>query len=74
MKRLIFAVGAIILSVAYFAEPGAAQEAGDLSGNWTFTMEPPPGWRRRWWRWGRRRRSRRTGWWRPPDADALGPG
>ena len=43
MKRLIFAVSAIILSVAYFAEPGVAQEAGDLAGNWTFTMEPPPG-------------------------------
>ena len=43
MKRLIFGVGAIILSVAYFAEPGAAQDVGDLAGSWEFTMEPPPG-------------------------------
>ena len=43
MKRLIFGVGAIILSVAYFAEPGVAQDAGDLVGSWEFTMEAPPG-------------------------------
>jgi hypothetical protein len=43
MKRLIFGVGAIILSLAYFAEPGVAQEAGELEGNWVLTMEPPPG-------------------------------
>ncbi len=43
MKRFIFAVGAIILSVAYFAEPGAAQDAGDLAGSWEFTMEAPQG-------------------------------
>ncbi len=43
MKRLIFGVGVIILSVAYFAEPGAAQDLGDLAGSWEFTMEPPPG-------------------------------
>ena len=43
MKRLIFGVGAIILSVAYFAEPGASQDLGDLTGSWEFTMEPPPG-------------------------------
>ncbi len=43
MKRLIFAVSAIILSGAYFAEPGAAQDAGDLAGNWELTMEAPPG-------------------------------
>ncbi len=43
MKRFIFAVGAIILSVAYFAEPGAAQDAVDLAGSWEFTMEAPQG-------------------------------
>ncbi len=43
MKRLIFGVGAIILSVAYFAEPGAAQDAGDLAGSWELTMEAPQG-------------------------------
>lgn len=43
MRRRIFGVGAIILSVAYFAEPGAAQEAVDLAGSWTFTMEAPQG-------------------------------
>ena len=43
MKRFIFGVGAIILSVAYFAEPGAAQDAGDLAGSWEFTMEAPQG-------------------------------
>ena len=43
MKKLILGVGAIILSVAYFAEPGAAQEAVDLAGSWTFTMEAPQG-------------------------------
>jgi len=43
MTRLIFGVGAIILSVAYFAEPGAAQDASDLAGTWEFTMEAPQG-------------------------------
>ena len=43
MTRLILGVGAIILSVAYFAEPGAAQDANDLAGNWEFTMEAPQG-------------------------------
>ena len=43
MKRLILGVGAIILSVAYFAEPGAAQDASDLAGSWEFTMEAPEG-------------------------------
>lgn len=43
MKRLIFGVGAIILSLAYFAEPGVAQEAGELEGSWTLTMEAPQG-------------------------------
>ena len=43
MKRFIFGVGAIILSVAYFAEPGAAQDAVDLAGSWEFTMEAPQG-------------------------------
>ncbi len=41
MKRLILGVGAIILSVAYFAEPGAAQDAGDLAGTWDLTIEAP---------------------------------
>ena len=41
MKRLILGVGAIILSVMYFAEPAAAQSAGDLAGSWEFTIEPP---------------------------------
>jgi hypothetical protein len=39
MKRLILGVGAIILSVMYFAEPAAAQSAGDLAGSWEFTIE-----------------------------------
>ena len=43
MKRLILGVGAIILSVAYFAEPGAAQDVGDLAGSWELTMEAPQG-------------------------------
>ncbi len=43
MKRFIFGVGAIILSVAYFAEPGEAQDAVDLAGSWEFTMEAPQG-------------------------------
>ncbi len=43
MTRLIFGVGAIILSVAYFAEPGAAQDTGDFAGTWEFTMEAPQG-------------------------------
>ncbi len=43
MKRLILGVGTIILSVAYFAEPGVAQEAGDLAGSWELTMEAPQG-------------------------------
>jgi len=43
MTRLIFGVGAIILSVAYFAEPGAAQDASDLAGTWEFAMEAPQG-------------------------------
>ena len=43
MKRFIFGVGVTILSVAYFAEPGTAQNAGDLAGIWEFTMEAPQG-------------------------------
>jgi len=46
MTRLIFGVGAIILSVAYFAEPGVAQDVNELAGTGEFTMEGPPG------RWG----------------------
>ena len=41
MRRLILGVGAIILSVMYFAEPAAAQEASDLAGSWEFTIELP---------------------------------
>ncbi len=41
MKKLIIGVGAIILSVMYFAEPAAAQSAGDLAGSWELTIEPP---------------------------------
>lgn len=41
MKRLILTVGAIILSVAYSAEPVAAQDASDLAGSWEFTIEAP---------------------------------
>lgn len=41
MRRLILGIGAIILSVMYFAEPAAAQEAGDLAGSWEFTIEAP---------------------------------
>tara|TARA_B110000438_G_C15398263_1_gene472195 strand:- start:18 stop:479 length:462 start_codon:yes stop_codon:yes gene_type:complete len=43
MTRLIFGVGAIILSVAYFAEPGAAQDGSNLVGAWELTMEAPQG-------------------------------
>ena len=43
MTRLILEVGAIVLSVAYFAEPVAAQDAGDLAGSWEFTIEAPQG-------------------------------
>ncbi len=43
MKRLILGVGAIILSVTFFADPGAAQDASDLEGSWEFTMEAPQG-------------------------------
>ncbi len=38
MKRLILGVGVIILSVAYFAEPVAAQT---VAGSWDLTIEPP---------------------------------
>lgn len=41
MKRLILGVGVIILSVTYFAEPAAAQDASDLAGTWEFTIEAP---------------------------------
>ncbi len=41
MKRLVLGIGAIILSVTYFAEPAAAQEVGDLAGSWEFTIEAP---------------------------------
>ncbi len=41
MRRLILGVGAIILSVMYFAEPAVAQDAGDLAGSWEFTIEAP---------------------------------
>jgi len=41
MKRLILGIGMIILSVAYFAEPVAAQSASDLVGSWEFTIELP---------------------------------
>ena len=41
MKRLILGVGAIILSVTYFAGPGAAQDVGDLEGSWEFNIEAP---------------------------------
>ena len=41
MTKLILGVGTIILSVAYFAEPVAAQTAGDLVGSWEFTVELP---------------------------------
>ena len=43
MRRLILGVGAIILSLAYFAEPGVAQDVNDLAGSWEFTMEAPQG-------------------------------
>ncbi len=43
MKNLMLGVGVIILSVAYFADPGAAQDASDLAGSWEFTMEAPQG-------------------------------
>lgn len=41
MRRLILGIGAIILSVMYFAEPAAAQDASDLAGSWEFTIEAP---------------------------------
>ena len=41
MKKLILAVGAIILSVMYYAEPAVAQTAGDIAGSWDLTIEPP---------------------------------
>ena len=41
VKRPILGVGAIILSVAYFAEPVAAQTVNDLVGSWEFTIELP---------------------------------
>ena len=41
MNRLILGIGAIVLSVMYFAEPAAAQEAGDLTGSWELTIEAP---------------------------------
>ena len=43
MKSLFLGVGAIIFSVTFFADPGAAQDAGDLGGSWEFTMEAPQG-------------------------------
>ena len=43
MRRLILGVGAIILSLAYFAEPGVAQDVNDLAGSWEFTVEAPQG-------------------------------
>lgn len=41
MKKLILVVGAVILSVVYFAEPAVAQDASDIAGSWTLTIEPP---------------------------------
>lgn len=41
MRNLILGVGTIILSVAYFAEPIAAQSVDDLVGEWALTLEPP---------------------------------
>ena len=46
VKRLILrvgviGVGVIILSLAYFAEPVAAQTVNDLVGSWEFTIELP---------------------------------
>ena len=41
VKRPILGVGVIILSVAYFAEPVAAQTVNDLVGSWEFTIELP---------------------------------
>ncbi len=38
MKRLILGVGLVILSLMYFAEPGAAQ---DITGSWDLTITPP---------------------------------
>ena len=43
MRKLILGVGAIILSLAYFAEPGVAQDVNDLAGSWEFTVEAPQG-------------------------------
>jgi len=43
MRRLTLGVGAIILSLAYFAEPGVAQDVNDLAGSWEFTVEAPQG-------------------------------
>ena len=41
MKNFILGVATIILSVAYFAEPLAAQAPSDLAGEWAFILEPP---------------------------------
>ncbi len=41
MRRLILGIGAIILSVMYFAEPALTQEVGDLAGSWELTIEAP---------------------------------
>ncbi len=41
MKNLILAVGTIVLSAAYFAEPVVAQAPGDLVGEWALTLEAP---------------------------------
>ena len=41
MKNFILGVATIILSVAYFAEPVAAQAPVDLAGEWALILEPP---------------------------------
>ena len=41
MRRLILALGVIVLSVAYFADPVSAQDVGELAGTWEFTIEAP---------------------------------
>lgn len=41
MRRRTLGIGAIILSVMYFAEPATAQDASDLAGSWEFTIEAP---------------------------------
>jgi hypothetical protein len=41
VKGPILEVGVTILSVAYFAEPVAAQTVNDLVGSWEFTIELP---------------------------------